>query len=104
MCEKKIKVGIRTIYIYKESGNLYIRDKDGESRPILFGAYVLSEILCLRNYMNIMRLSLEDAVKVLNDCDVVLSGNCFNIYFHDEEAVEKFINATLNLKQNTLES
>lgn len=83
------------LYICHESENLYVRDKNGKSKPIKYGAYVsVNEPLSLRDYMNIKNFMLEEAVNILNSVGAVLLGNAFNICFYDEESVNKFIEIT----------
>lgn len=87
---KSLKVGLATIFIYKEKGNLWINGK-----PIMFSAIGYeNEPITLRDYMNIKGLKLEEAVKILNDCGAILLGHIFNINFYDEESVNKFLEVT----------
>jgi len=90
----KFKMGLATIYIYKESGNLWVSKK-----PIMFSAVGYdNEPLALRDYMNLKEITLEEAVRILNECGVILLRHTFDICFYDEESVNKFIEVSKEIE------
>lgn len=95
-----LKIGICKFYVYKESGNTYVKDKNGNSRPLKYGTYLSNnEPFQLRHFMDLSRMPLVDCAKVMERCDAVLSGNSYNIYFYDMESVSKFIEEVNNLNK-----
>jgi hypothetical protein len=58
-----VKRGYVTIYIEKESENLYVRDKNGKSSPVKYGVYGEERYpIGLREYMNIKNISAKKAL------------------------------------------
>lgn len=89
---KIVKIKYGNVYIYKESGNLYVKDKTGESRKIQYGLYGTEQCpVGLRDYMNIRGISLIEAANELTELGVVLITANFNICFYEEADVERFI-------------
>ena len=90
---KVLKYGNITMYIHKESGNLYVKDNiDGEHKPVLYGLYGSENYpIGLRDYMNIRKVDIITALKELESCNAVLLSDTFSIAFYEEEDVKKFI-------------
>lgn len=82
-----INIGYVKLYIQKESGNLYIKDKQTmESKPIKFGLYGAdNELIGLRDYMNIRNINIKQAIEELEKCNAVLVGHVFNVMFYTDE-------------------
>ena len=81
------------MYIYKESGNLHVRNKEGVHQPLLYKAYDGGQNpVCLRDYMNIREITLIDAVKELDELGCVLTDHYFEIGFFSESTVYDFVN------------
>ena len=89
---KTLKHGYVTMYIIKERGCLYVRDKQGESRPIMYGVYDLDRNpIGLRDYINIRGIDIHKALEELEGCGAVLLGYIFEIAFYTEEEMTKFV-------------
>lgn len=89
---KILKHGYSTVYVHKESGNLYVKDKQGKSRPIQYGVYDSDQSpVGLKDYMNIKGIDIHKALEELESCNVVFLSNTFSIAFYEEEDMEKFM-------------
>lgn len=95
-----LKIGLCKFYIYKERGNTYVKNKNGESKPLKYGAYISThEPFQLRDFMNVSRMTLIESAKVMEKCEVVLTGNAYNVFFYDIESVNKFVEEVSNLNK-----
>jgi len=91
-----VKIGLANIRIHKESGNLYVKNKEGNSEPIMYGAYSgHAEQLNLRGYMNLKSLNLEQAAAELLETGAVLLGSTFEICFYKLSDANRFIEKQL---------
>ena len=97
---KKVKLGLANIYINKESGNCWIKDKKGESRPILYGVYLNdNEPLGLKYFMSLSCLTITEAVDFLEKSNAVLLSNTFDINFYNIDDVNEFIKNLESIKE-----
>ena len=84
-----INFKLAKIRVRKESGNLYVKDENKVSRPVLFGLYGPDdEPIGLRDYANLRELPPNEALNELTKAKAVLMGNTFQICFYEEKDIE----------------
>lgn len=86
-----VKIRGCSLYIEKEAGRTYVRNTDGQHKPIEYAVYLSERMpVGLRDYMNIKGLSAKEALNELEECSAYLMGPMFQICFFTESDSKKF--------------